>query len=259
MFVLLWMFVQVIAESLPISSSGHVTLLHQLLDMHCDSTVTMLIQFLLHVPALLILLIYFFKSWWNLVFASKSITHVFKVTLFVVVADLVTILFWYIDLAHVPIIEQCFLPVGFCLTMVCLYITRYYNQNKILQWSVHDGMILGIVQGLSLLPGISRFASTYSAGLLLGYSRWHSFCISFLIQIPLLCAAILKSFLVLYHHPDYVYNFLNVTMIFSLVLATLFSYIIFSGVGILIEKNKIWYFSLYMIIPISLSLWLCKG
>lgn len=259
MFLLLWIFVQIITESLPISSSGHVTLLQQLFNMHFDPSVTMLIQFVLHIPALFILLSYFFKSWWSMIFSSKNIRDIMHVALFIAIADLITIFFWYIDLTHWFIINQYFLPVGFGVTALCLYVTRNYHNNKSLQWLCSDAIILGIVQGLSLLPGISRFASTYSAGLILGYSRWNSFCISFLIQFPLVCAAVLKGCLVMYHNHELLYQFLSLPMICYVTLITLCSYIVFSYVAILIIQNRLWYFAPYMIIPISLSLWLCKG
>ncbi|MFS8507540.1 MAG: hypothetical protein LVQ75_05700, partial [Candidatus Babeliales bacterium] len=55
------------------------------------------------------------------------------------------------------------------------------------------GLVVGIAQGLALLPGISRFGSTFVVGRFLGFSSMQSFQYSFLIAWPLMFAAWVKG------------------------------------------------------------------
>ena len=47
-----------------------------------------------------------------------------------------------------------------------------------------DGLLVGVLQGLAILPGVSRSGSTVSALLLRGYDPEASFRLSFLLSIP---------------------------------------------------------------------------
>ncbi len=62
----------------------------------------------------------------------------------------------------------------------------YKNTEKI---STLDSLVVGTVQGISVLPGISRSGSTISAGMFLGFSREEAVRYSFLVAIPATAAA----------------------------------------------------------------------
>lgn len=259
-FFYLWILIQIITESLPISSSGHVQLLQWLFQISIDPTTNTIINFLLHIPALFIILLFFWRSWIQLFFPNKkfNFAHLFTIGLFVGIADLVTGLVWLSKITEsLPI---CFLPIGFIGTAMLLYASQFLKSNKNITWSKFDAFILGVAQSVGLLPGFSRFAVTYVAGLWLGYRRRDAFSLSFLIQTPLIVLALLKSWISISAMDLSVVNFFwSWYLFFGIALAIWCSYKLFSWVAILIEKNKIWYFSGYMIIPISISLYLCKG
>jgi len=61
--------------------------------------------------------------------------------------------------------------------------------------SAREGVSLGLVQGLSAIPGISRSGLTTSALLFKGYSGVEAFRVSFLMSIPAVLAAALGSML----------------------------------------------------------------
>lgn len=274
MFTAWLLFIQIIAESLPISSSGHVILMDRILNLlgcEYDSThYSWIVDFLSHGPTIVIVFLYFFSTWWQLVFAQnfkwsllckKSIyMTMFKPLLFVLCADVVTFLLWILDLAHVSIIQQYFLPIGFLITAMMLYWSHKIEKkdHKVVSWSLCDAMALGVVQGFSLLPGISRFASTYSAGIFLGYQRSTSFALSFLIQFPLLLAGFVKAVWALHGAPlqqALIYEYMT-TFSFGIIIvsATFISAVLFYWVGRLIEQNRLWYCAYYMIIPLIISL-----
>ncbi len=285
MIFLWWIFIQIIAESFPISSSGHVQLLQQYFKMSFENAENF--NFLLHGPAIIILVIYFFSTWWNLIFLQKldpcfrkdedkeklifkkkflqelnpslkwgmtCFKKLFSPACFIMIADIITFFFWKLQLAKLPWIQNYFLPIGFFITILCLYFSRYQKTDKNFSWSKYDAFVLGVAQGLCLFPGISRFAGTYAAGIWLGYNRKNAVSISFLIQFPLLCAAFLKGMFSMHDQSLMMPNFVQNWILFTVLIASMISYSLFCWVIKLIEQNRLWYFAFYMIIPMSLSL-----
>lgn len=57
------------------------------------------------------------------------------------------------------------------------------------QLSVRDGVLIGLAQSLSLIPGVSRSGATMSAGLLLGLQRPAAARFSFLLAVPAVVAS----------------------------------------------------------------------
>ena len=268
MILFFWILIQIIGESLPISSSGHVALMQKLasfFNVNFDLMPDMwIVDFLLHGPTILILFYYFFTVWWKLIFhRSVDLSMLFDLKvyrlllrplMFVVLADLMTFGCWMLDFAHYPWVQSYFLPIGFCCTAVCLIISSRFAQVKPVDWSLHDAIFLGTVQGLSLLPGISRFASTYTTGVWLGYGRAQAFAVSFLIQVPLLCAGFFKGLFAVSKMHMITYSSIHWWMVCVIILSSLVSYRIFCWVAILISQNRLWYFAYYMIVPIVLSI-----
>jgi undecaprenyl-diphosphatase len=54
---------------------------------------------------------------------------------------------------------------------------------------VRDGILIGLAQSLSLIPGVSRSGATMSAGLLLGLQRPAAARFSFLLAVPAVVAS----------------------------------------------------------------------
>ncbi len=280
-----WILIQIIIESLPISSSGHVALIQKLFEKYGYSAEMFadawIVDFVLHGPTIVILLIYFFNPWWNMVFHQSYID--FKIFLkkstwlsliqplmFVGIADIITVIFWACGIAENIFISRYFLPIGFMITASALYTTRLRDSlhslttprqapGKLLKgddiWNFTNAIILGIVQGLSLLPGISRFASTYSAArFLCHYDNSTSFALSFLIQLPLIGAGFLKGLIALQKYPELMAKLFALPTLLVMVIASFISYGLLCLVGVMIQKNTLYYFAFYMIIPIIISL-----
>ena len=63
------------------------------------------------------------------------------------------------------------------------------HQRDIEQLSPRDGVLIGLAQSFSLIPGVSRSGATMSAGLLLGLERQAAARFSFLLAIPAVVAS----------------------------------------------------------------------
>ena len=117
-----------------------------------------------------------------------------------------------------------------------------------------SGIVLGMVQGLALLPGISRFGSTFFAARWLGFSRSQAFEYSFLIQFPLLFAAIIKGF----YFVDGTFlrlNLLTIPILFVFVISGTISYFSLLWVKKVVDSGFIWCFCFYLV-PLSFFVFL---
>jgi undecaprenyl-diphosphatase len=63
------------------------------------------------------------------------------------------------------------------------------HERNVEQLSARDGVLIGLAQSLSLVPGVSRSGATMSAGLLLGLERPAAARFSFLLAIPAVVAS----------------------------------------------------------------------
>jgi undecaprenyl-diphosphatase len=63
------------------------------------------------------------------------------------------------------------------------------HERSIERLSTRDGVLIGLAQSLSLVPGVSRSGATMSAGLLLGLNRPAAARFSFLLAIPAVVAS----------------------------------------------------------------------
>lgn len=57
------------------------------------------------------------------------------------------------------------------------------------EMTVRDALIIGIFQGIAMLPGVSRSGSTMASSLILGYKRDYAVKFSFILGIPVIMAS----------------------------------------------------------------------
>lgn len=191
-------FVQGLTEFIPVSSSGHLVLLHHVLGV---SESGLAFDVALHGGTLVALLIFFRKDIISLI---KS----------VFVKSTQTKLAWYIVAATIPaailgfalegIAESSFRSVrlvGFTMLLfglIMLIAEKYYGKRKkhldIDHIGLKQSLFMGFAQSLALIPGVSRSGSTITAGLFAGLDRVAATRFSFLLGIPIMVGALLKVF-----------------------------------------------------------------
>jgi undecaprenyl-diphosphatase len=89
------------------------------------------------------------------------------------------------------------------ITGLLLLFSHYHQRVEGRQVGFLDALIIGIVQAIAILPGISRSGSTVSAALLLGIKREEAARFSFLMVIaPILGAVFLKFLKLLKNMPE---------------------------------------------------------
>ena len=189
---------QGLTEFLPISSSAHLVFAEQLLKLNADARLSY--NAFLHLGTTLTLLIFFGKRIIQIIgsiFAPGTIQRRTNLLLLLYIiigsipAALVGLLFKdKIELAFAqPIYPSIFL----IFTGLLLFVT-HLAKSQLTKITLLTAIIIGIVQAIALLPGISRSGATIATALLLGISSYDAFEFSFLLSIPAVLGANILTF-----------------------------------------------------------------
>lgn len=81
--------------------------------------------------------------------------------------------------------------IGFLLTSACVLSTHWVRPGQREQPSYRGALLMGLLQGLAVLPGLSRSGGTIAAALWLGVRPARAFELSFLMSLPAVLGAIL--------------------------------------------------------------------
>ena len=184
--------VQGIGEFLPISSSGHLVIVGELLDRSTgtarDEASKLLMNVVLHVGTLGSILIVYRHEVFKLRLQPK-------VWLLLVVAS--------VPAGLLGILAKDFFAVVFGTPLVAgvaLFVTAGLlvggqrlerHELNYDQLSLSKALVIGIFQAAALIPGISRSGSTVSCGLALGLKRESAAAFSFLMAVPVIAGAAL--------------------------------------------------------------------
>jgi len=189
--------VQGLTEFLPVSSSGHLVFFQSLFGM---GEPPLFFDVMLHLGTLLAVVVCFRSDILSIARGlgarlKGSHNHPPQVKLFllIIVATIPTglmgILFkdWFESLFSKPKVVGMMLLV----TGLVLWLTRWTKREgrtiEKMRWI--DSVLIGIAQGLAIIPGISRSGATISTGLFCGLDRELSGKFSFLLSIPAILGA----------------------------------------------------------------------
>ncbi len=193
--------VEGVTEFLPISSTGHLTIVERLLGYSVDDPDVTAFTAIIQVGAVLATLIYLRDDFRRIVFAlirgmlrpgwraDPDWRFGWAVVLGSVPIGVVGLLFQ--DTIQTTLRSLWF--VGAALIVwsgPMLYADRVGTQKRgesEVTW--RDTLIIGCTQCLALIPGVSRSGATMTAGLLRGFDRVTVTRLSFMLSVPALTAA----------------------------------------------------------------------
>jgi len=183
--------VQGITEFLPISSSGHLLVIQDLYatlgTQVKEDPLTWTIA--LHVGTLFSVFVVFWKRIVSLLTSDKRVIPLLIVaTIPAVMAAL------GMKVLHADAVLKNSLLAGFCFPITGLMLLFGFEKSgektcRDLSWK--DAAIIGLVQAVAILPGISRSGSTICAGLFCRLKRDEAAAFSFLMAIPAIGGAAL--------------------------------------------------------------------
>lgn len=236
--------IQGITEFLPISSSGHLTLIQHLLGIgHLDQI--LLFDLVCHLGTLFAILIIF----------RSSIISLNKNDVFFLVLGTIPLFFILPILKKIEITYKKpeFLWLFFSITAFFLYAGTHFQPKRKLSQKM-SSFLIGIAQTIALFPGISRSGTTISAARLLGWKKEEAVTYSFLLAVP----AILGGFLLKGSNAIFSHSFDTTLPLSCYLMGFLSSFII--GIGslklliFLFAKDQFMYFVYYCIIAACTSL-----
>lgn len=187
--------VQGVGEFLPISSSGHLVIVRELLDQSSGTTSegrsNLLMNVVLHVGTLFSILIVYRKEILKLRLQPK-------VCLLLVLACVPVGLLGILAKDFFEVVFDTPLVAGVALfgTAGLLVGGQRLERNELNydQLSFGKAFVIGLFQAAALIPGISRSGSTVSGGLALGLKRDSAAAFSFLMAIPVIGGAAALKF-----------------------------------------------------------------
>jgi undecaprenyl-diphosphatase len=259
--------IQGLTEFLPVSSSGHLVLLQNIFGL---TEPELLLNIWLHVGTLVAVLIVFNKEILSILTTlmnfprlyrqHKGLVAMFKENQDVRLAGLIifgTIPTGILGLLFHEIAEQIFSSVkivGIMLlvTGTILWLTRWTSVygRPLKSMKVSDSLVVGLAQGIAILPGISRSGATISAALFLGIDRELAGRFSFLLCLPAIAGALIISL-----RSTVAYSTISAAGIFAgTVAAGLTGFFALKILLRLVRKGRLYYFSPYCWLVGTMSL-----
>lgn len=250
-YIIILALVQGLTEFLPVSSSGHLVLLNRFFGIENDF---LLLSVILHLATLVSVVIVL----------RKEILYLFKNPFGILGRKLIfaTIPTVLIVLVFKGFIDSAFggdyLPICFMITAFAIVLSEFLSRRKKVlnkEITVKDAILMGISQGIAVLPGISRSGATICTGLALGNDREKVAHFSFLMSVPIIIASLILE----------VYEYASVGQTLTVPFIYIFAgFIVALITGIfaikfmlnIVKKHSMYAFAIYLAILSVLTLFL---
>jgi undecaprenyl-diphosphatase len=187
--------VEGITEFLPVSSTGHMIIAQKLLGVEDDPFVKAYIINIQFGAILSVVVLY-----WKRFF--QSLDFYFKLFVAFIPAAILGVLFNdKIDmmLESVEVVAITLLLGG----IVLVFIDKWLNPKEEVLITFPKAFIIGLVQCISMIPGVSRSAATIIGGMTQGLTRKQAAEFSFFLAVPTMFgASVLKLYKGLSEHPE---------------------------------------------------------
>ncbi len=194
-------------EFLPVSSTGHLTIAEQLLGLPVDAPAVTAYTAIIQIGAIVATFLYFAHKIAGLFMAwvrgirdpAARADPTYRLAWVVIVGSIPVGIVGFLlrDVIAGPLRSLWVVAVALVLWSIVIWVAE--QRHDILEAAgeqrgedaitLKDGVIIGLVQCFSLIPGVSRSGATISAGLIRGIDRVSATELSFFMAIPALTAA----------------------------------------------------------------------
>ena len=193
--IILLGIIQGLSEWLPISSTGHLKLAELLLGLELP----LIFDVTLHAGTLIVTVIFFradikkiLAALIRLDFKSREGALIPRI----IAGSMLTAIIGFVITV---LLENRFngllaLASAFIISGLLVYLSKMGRCRKDYV-DYKSAIIIGMVQGFSIIPGLSRSGLTIATALLLGIKREEAFRFSFILSIPAITGALLQIFL----------------------------------------------------------------
>ncbi len=237
--VLILAIIQGITEWLPISSSGHLVVVQEYFALEPP----VVFDVMLHFGTLLVVLIAFWK---DIAKVLKAVAHLDfasedgRLAVFIVVGNIPTALIGFVLRDFFKSLFYNPLAVGIALlgTGSVLYVSKYAGNSKKMRYL--DAFLIGIAQGIAIIPGISRSGITIATGLLSKLKKETVFKFSFLLSIPAVIGAMIVE-----SGNLFLGEINGLTMVLGVMVSMIVGYVALKFLQRLLLKERFYMFAYY--------------
>ena len=185
--------VQGLTEFLPVSSSGHLLILEKLTGLS-EADGGAFFTTMVHLATLVAVVIVYRKLIWGIIRhpLNKTLLYIIVATVPTVIIALLykTVLSSFDEMASAGgILGISFLITAALLTL-CDYVSRRGVKRSMDKMTIKDALIIGGMQCIGTLPGVSRSGSTISGALFSGLDKSAAADFSFLMSIPAILGSV---------------------------------------------------------------------
>ena len=192
--------IQGLGEFLPVSSSGHLLLSRIFLGIQTDTPAMKMLDILLHVGTLIPVIIVFRKEWIDMVL--HPIRN--KTFLLLIIASLPTLAVYVGTKKLFPEVNGFavfdngwFLGSSFLITALFLLLCDRFSIARAGKSSSRVGIlqavVMGLFQGIGMMPGVSRSGSTILGGVSTGLNKSNAAKFSFMMSAPAILGSLLME------------------------------------------------------------------
>ncbi|HOO18500.1 MAG: undecaprenyl-diphosphate phosphatase [Phycisphaerae bacterium] len=194
-----------LTEFLPVSSTGHMVIAMPLLGVQADRPPWNTLLWVSQFAAILAVILYFWRDLWTRTFNPRSWSwrqHILVKLFFAMVPTVVLALLFKkrLDpLEQMPLAVAAALIVGAGLIELIDRRYRREGSQNLEDVTLSQAFFIGLIQCVSMVPGVSRAAATIMGGMALGLTPRVATEFSFYLAIPTMLGAALKT---LHDHRD---------------------------------------------------------
>ena len=192
--------IQGLGEFLPVSSSGHLLLARLFLGIQTDTPAMKMLDILLHIGTLIPVLIVFRKDWIDMILHPVRN----KTLMLLVIASLPTLAVYLAAKKFFPAVDGFsvfdsgwFLGTSFLISALFLLLCdriSFRSRNRAGgRVGIPQALVMGLFQGIGMIPGVSRSGSTILGGVSTGLNRSSAAKFSFMMSAPAIVASLLME------------------------------------------------------------------
>jgi len=239
--------IQGITEFLPVSSSGHLAVASKLFGINDNA---LLVAVVLHAGSLFSIIAVYYKDIIKILTEQRNRIPV--IISAVVPIGIVGFIFESMHLGDKLFENMFVVSGGLFLTSMLLFFGMKSAENEESEGkdfeniSFRDAFIIGCLQCIAILPGVSRSGTTISTALRLKIKREAAASFSFIIALPVIgAAAFLKMFEYFRHNTDSVHQIPAVTLFAGFAASAVVGIIALKFLIYTVKKGKLNIFAYY--------------